>query len=139
MKATFALGCFWKPDDYFSKLKGVKSTSAGYSGGKKKNPTYKELGDNTETVEIEFDPKIISFKELLKHFWRLHDPTYKQDIQYQSMIFYHSEKQKEEAEASLKQREEKLGKKIVTKIVKAAKFYLAEKYHQKYLQKKRLF
>ena len=133
--ATFALGCFWGPDDYFSKLKGVMKTRVGYAGGTTKNPTYHNLGDYTETVEIIFDPKVISFEELLKHFWKQHDPTVKEVAQYQSIIFYHTLKQKKSAEKSKKEIGETLGKKIVTEIKKAGTFYEAEEYHQKYLQK----
>ncbi len=133
--ATFALGCFWGPDDYFSKLKGVIKTRVGYAGGTKKNPSYYNLGDHTETIEITFDPKIISFEELLKHFWKEHDPTEQQVTQYKSAIFYQNEEQKKLAEKSKKEMEKKLGRKIVTEIKKAGTFYQAEEYHQKYLQK----
>jgi len=133
--ATFALGCFWEPDDYFSKLKGVTKTRVGYSGGTKKNPSYYDLGDHTETIEITFDPKIISFEELLKHFWEEHDPTEQQVTQYKSAIFYQNKEQFVLAEKSKKEMEKKLGKEIVTDIEKAGTFYQAEEYHQKYLQK----
>lgn len=133
--ATFALGCFWGPDDHFSKLKGVSKTRVGYAGGKKKNPSYHNLGDHTETVEITFDPKIISFEELLKHFWKQHDPTVQEVTQYKSVIFYQNEEQKKLAEKSKQEAEKKLGRKIVTEIIKAGTFYQAEEYHQKYLQK----
>jgi len=132
--ATFALGCFWGPDDYFSKLKGVLKTRVGYMGGKKKNPSYYDLGDHTETVEITFDPKVISFEELLKHFWKEHDPTAQEVTQYKSAIFYQNKEQFTIAEKSKKAMEKKLGKEIVTDIEKAGTFYQAEEYHQKYLQ-----
>jgi methionine-S-sulfoxide reductase len=132
--ATFALGCFWGPDDYFSKLKGVIKTRVGYAGGTKKNPSYHNLGDHTETVEITFDPKIISFEELLKHFWQQHDPTLQEVTQYKSVIFYQDEEQKKIAEKSKQEAEKKLGK-VATEIKKAGTFYEAEEYHQKYLQK----
>ena len=133
--ATFALGCFWGPDDYFSKLKGVIKTRAGYAGGTKKNPSYHDLGDHTETIEITFDPKIISFEELLKHFWKEHDPTAQVVTQYKSAIFYQNEEQKKIAEKSKQAIEKKLGRKVATEIQKAGAFYQAEEYHQKYLQK----
>ncbi len=133
--ATFALGCFWGPDDYFSKLKGVIKTRVGYSGGTKKNPSYYDLGDHTETVEITFDLKIISFEELLKHFWKEHDPTEQQVTQYKSAIFYQNDEQKKLAEKSKKEVEQKLGRKVATEILKAGTFHQAEEYHQKYLQK----
>lgn len=134
-KATFALGCFWGPDDFFSKLKGVTQTTAGYSGGTKENPTYEDLGDYTETVEIMFDDVTVSYEDLLKHFWKLHDATEKHKTQYKSVIFYHDDAQKNSAEKSKVSEEKKLGKKIVTEIRPAAHFYKAEEYHQKYLQK----
>ncbi|HLD40280.1 MAG TPA: peptide-methionine (S)-S-oxide reductase MsrA [Candidatus Nanoarchaeia archaeon] len=133
--ATFALGCFWGPDDYFSKLKGVSKTRVGYMGGKKKNPSYYDLGDHTETIEITFNPKIISFEELLKHFWKEHDPTRQEVTQYKSAIFYQNLEQFKLAEKSKKEMEKKLGKEIITDIEKAGIFYQAEEYHQKYLQK----
>ncbi len=133
--ATFALGCFWGPDDYFSKIKGVTKTRVGYLGGTKKNPNYHDLGDHTEVVEITFDPKFISFEELLKHFWKEHDSTAQEVTQYKSAIFYQSEEQKKIAEKSKKEMEKELGRKIVTEIKKAGTFYQAEEYHQKYLQK----
>ena len=110
-------------------------TRVGYSGGTKKNPSYHELGDHTETIEITFDPKIISFEELLKHFWKQHDPTEHNVTQYKSAIFYQNEEQKKIAEKSKKEVEKKAGREVVTEIKKAGTFYLAEEYHQKYLQK----
>ena len=135
--ATFALGCFWGPDEYFSKLSGVLSTTVGYTGGIKEKPTYYILGDHTESVEIEFNPEKISYKELLDHFWHEHDPTYKTKTQYKSAIFVHDEEQKKVAEESLKNYQGKISGKIVTEIVPADTFYNAEDYHQKYLQKNR--
>ena len=133
--ATFALGCFWGPEDYFSKLKGVAKTVVGYAGGTKKNPSYYDLGDHTETIEITFDPKIISFEELLNHFWKEHDPTEQHVTQYKSAIFYQNKEQFVLAEKSKKEIEKKLGREVATDIEKAAIFYPAEEYHQKYLQK----
>ncbi|MBI2109249.1 MAG: peptide-methionine (S)-S-oxide reductase MsrA [Parcubacteria group bacterium] len=134
-KATFSLGCFWGPDDFFSTLKGVTETIVGYSGGTTENPNYEDLGDHTETIEISFDDTVISYEELLKHFWKLHDPTEEHKTQYKSIIFYHDDAQKNSAEKSKKYQENKLGKKIVTEIRPAVHFYKAEEYHQKYLQK----
>ena len=133
--ATLALGCFWGPEDYFSKLKGVLKTRVGYAGGTKKNPSYYNLGDHTETVEITFDPKIISFEALLKHFWKEHDPTVKYSNHYKSAIYYQDEEQHKIAEKSKQVIEKKLGRKVATEIQKAGAFYEAEEYHQKYLQK----
>jgi peptide-methionine (S)-S-oxide reductase len=149
-KATFAAGCFWGVEDIFMNTKGVVSTKVGYTGGHKKDPTYKDVcaGDtgHAEAVELEFDPKIISYKELLDVFWNMHDPTTHNrqgpDIgeQYRSAIFYHSEDQKKEAEASRKELNEsgKLKDKVVTEITEASEFYEAEEYHQKYIQKNHL-
>jgi len=133
--ATFALGCFWGPDDYFSKLDGVIKTRVGYASGTTPNPTYHSLGDHTETVEITFNPSIISFKKLLNHFWRKHDSTIPQIKQYQSVIFFHNKKQKEIAEKNLEEKQHKTSGKILTNIQTAGTFYEAEEYHQKYYQK----
>ena len=106
--ATFGGGCFWCVEACFDMLKGVESVTSGYSGGHKENPTYEEVctGEtgHAEVVQIAFDPSVISFSQLLESFWFLHDPTQLnrqgEDIgtQYRSVIFYHSEKQKEEAQ-----------------------------------------
>jgi peptide-methionine (S)-S-oxide reductase len=146
-KATFAAGCFWHVEEAFRQLKGVVSTTVGYIGGTTKNPTYEDVcTDKTghaEAVEITFDPKKISYEELLTIFWDVHDPTTKNrqgpDIgtQYRSAIFYHTEEQKKQAEQSKKNLEEsgKIRKKIVTELLKATIFYPAEEYHQHYLLK----
>ena len=148
-KATFAAGCFWHIEEEFRMMEGVKSTTVGYTGGKTDNPTYKDVcSDRTghaESIEIIFDPKKISYSELLEKFWEIHNPTTLNrqgldfGIQYRSAIFYHDEKQKKEALDS-KQKLQKTvkyqNKKIVTEIVKASKFFKAEDYHQKYLLKR---
>ena len=134
--ATFSMGCFWGPDEFFSKVPGVVRTTVGYSGGVKANPTYHDLGDHTETTEIEFDPAIVSYEQLLRHFWDQHDATYKAKTQYKSVIFTHSDAQLAAAEKS-KAEEEAKGFHIVTEIKPAMKFYNAEDYHQKYLDKNR--
>ena len=136
-KAIFAMGCFWGPDDFFSQLPGVLGTVVGYAGGTKKNPTYVDLGDHTETIEIDFDSSVISYKELLKHFWEGHDPMVPQKTQYKSIIFYRNERQRREAQESREQAEGKHSGKIVTEIRPAEIFYKAEEYHQKYFQKQR--
>lgn len=133
--ATFALGCFWSPDDYFSKLEGIIKTTVGYAGGTTPNPSYYNLGDHTETVEIIFNPSKISYETLLDHFWKMHDPTIPQSKQYRSVIFVHNKKQREIAEKSLKKEQKKKIGKILTNIESAIQFYKAEKYHQKYYQK----
>ena len=148
-KATFAAGCFWHVEEAFRKVKGVISTTVGYIGGNLENPTYEDVcTDKTghaEAIEIEYDPREVSYNELLDIFWQIHDPTTLNrqgpDIgtQYRSAILYHNEKQKKMAQDS-KQKLQKTNryknKNIATEITKASKFYKAEEYHQRYLQKK---
>ncbi len=143
-RATFAAGCFWGIEAQFRKMKGVIDTQVGYTGGTLKKPTYEQVceGDtgHAEAVEVTFDPKIISYEELLNLFWQIHDPTLKNrqgpDIgtQYRSVIFTHNETQEKIAKKS-KEALIKSGKKIVTEIVPATVFYRAEEYHQRYHDK----
>ena len=145
-KATFAAGCFWHVEEAFREIKGVISTTVGYTGGKMKNPTYEEVcTDETghaEAVQIEYDPKIVPYEKLLDAFWTIHDPTQKnrqgpdEGTQYRSAIFYHTEEQKKIAEKSLKEEQKKNEEKIPTEITKATVFYPAEEHHQKYLMKR---
>ena len=147
-KATFAAGCFWGVEAIFEKTEGVEKTKVGYTGGKTKNPTYEQVcTDKTghaEAVQIIYNPKIITYEQLLETFWMIHDPTQKNrqgpDIgtQYRSAIFYHNQEQKQIAEKSKKQKEKDLDIKIQTEITYAKKFYPAEEYHQKYLKKQGL-
>ena len=146
--ATFGGGCFWGVEASFKNIKGVISTKVGYMGGTITNPTYEDVcTDKTghiEVVQLIYDPYRVSYYKLLEIFWNIHDPTqYNRqgpDIgtQYRSVIFFHNEKQKKIAEKSRIELEEsrKYKKRIVTEIIKATKFYLAEEYHQKYYQKK---
>lgn len=146
-RATFAAGCFWGVEDAFLKMKGVKSTRVGYTGGNFPDPSYEDVcTDRTghaEAIELEFDPNEISYKELLDFFWSIHNPTTKNrqgpDIgsQYRSTIFYHNPEQENIARKSKQQLDDSnsLQNKIVTEIVPAATFYQAEDYHQKYYQK----
>lgn len=147
-KASFALGCFWHPDEIFSKVPGVVKTRVGYSGGHVKEPTYEMVCSGStghaETVEVEYDPEQVSYEKLLQIFWQSHDPTQVDrqgpDIgnQYRSVIFTHDSMQHQTAEKSLVSQEEKLeGKRIATKIETAVLFYPAEEYHQKYNEKQR--
>ena len=149
-EATFAAGCFWGVEAAFRQINGVISTTVGYMGGIMKNPSYEDVcTDKTghaEAVQVEFDPKQVSYEKLLDVFWNNHNPTQLNrqgpDVgtQYRSAIFYHNEAQKKAAIAS-KQKLEKSGKwqvKIVTEIVPAQTFYRAEEYHQRYLEKKGL-
>lgn len=148
MKATFAAGCFWHVEEAFRQVPSVKCTQVGYTGGTTKNPSYEDVctgrTGHTETVEIDFEPKKVSYKQLLAVFWQNHNPTQMNqqgpDIgtQYRSAIFYHSEQQKKEAEVSLREEQKKYKEAIVTKILPAGPFYRAEEYHQRYLQKRGL-
>jgi peptide-methionine (S)-S-oxide reductase len=145
--ATFAAGCFWGVQSTFDEVPGVIKTTVGYTGGKTENPNYKEVCYNdtghAEALEIEFDPKKVSYEKLVEIFWEMHDPTTLNrqgpDVgdQYRSAIFYHNPEQKKIAEASKTALDKKgtLGKPIVTQIVPAVKFYPAEEYHQKYNEK----
>ncbi|KKR10990.1 MAG: Peptide methionine sulfoxide reductase [Candidatus Woesebacteria bacterium GW2011_GWA1_39_21] len=144
--ATLAGGCFWCTEAVFQRLKGVLSVTSGYSGDGKINPTYDEVSTGKsgyiESVQIEFDPEIISFSQILDVFWNTHDPTtvdrQGNDVgpQYKSAIFYRNRKQKDAAEKSKKE----LGKEgvyknpAVTKILPFAKFYPAEKYHVRFYE-----
>jgi peptide methionine sulfoxide reductase msrA/msrB len=143
-KATFAAGCFWGVQAAFDETKGVVKTTAGYTGGHVKNPTYEQVCSHTtghaEAVEVEFDPAVVSYQQLLDLFWDIHDPRQKNrqgpDIgdNYRSAIFTHSAEQQTMAEASKKREESKAPGKtpIVTEIVPAPEFYPAEAYHQHY-------
>ena len=146
-KATFAAGCFWGVEDAFRQVKGVLSTSVGYTGGTKLNPTYKEVctggTGHAEAVEVEFDPGQVSYLELLATFWKSHDPTTLNrqgpDIgpQYRSAIFFHDAEQEQEARDSkaVLEKEGVFRRPIVTQIVAAGPFYRAEEYHQQYFEK----
>lgn len=147
-KATFGAGCFWGVEEIFRNLKGVLSTAVGYAGGTKDNPTYEDVcTDKTrhaEVVQVEFDPSKISYDELLDVFWSNHNPTTMNrqgpDVgtQYRSVIFYDSPEQEVTALAS-KERLDKSGRfnrPVVTQIEPAPKFWRAEEYHQRYLQKR---
>ena len=144
--ATFAAGCFWGVEDAFMKVKGVKSTRVGYTGGNLTNPTYEDVcTDRTghaEAIQLKYDPKEISYKELLELFWSLHNPTtinrQGPDIgtQYRSSVFFHTPEQEKIAKRVKQELDgSKFQNKIVTEIVPASIFYQAEEYHQKYYQK----
>jgi peptide-methionine (S)-S-oxide reductase len=149
-KATFGAGCFWGVEAAFRQIKGVKSTAVGYEGGTLDNPTYRDVcSDRTghaEVVEVDYDPERVSYEQLLQVFWENHNPTTLNrqgpDIgtQYRSAIFYHDAEQQKLATAS-KERLTQAGtfkRPIVTEIVPAQTFYLAEDYHQQYLEKRGL-
>jgi peptide-methionine (S)-S-oxide reductase len=146
-QATFAGGCFWCMEPPFDELPGVISTTSGYTGGHKVNPTYAEVSagktGHAEAVQVLFDPTKISYEKLLDVFWHNVDPTTPNrqfcDVgsQYRTAIFYHTDEQKRLAEASKKALEQsgQLSRPIVTEIVAASEFYPAEEYHQDYYQK----
>ena len=146
-KATFAGGCFWCMEPPYDKLDGVIATISGYIGGKKANPTYQEVSAGTtghaEVVEVEYDPKKISYEKLLDVFWKNIDPTQKDaqfcdhGTQYRSGIFYHDAEQKRLAEASKAAlvKNKPFKGEIVTEITPATTFYRAEEYHQDYYVK----
>ena len=141
----FAAGCFWKPDLEFEELKGVKKTEVGYCGGDSSSTTYENVcsgnTNHAEVVKVFYDEKIISYKELVKFFFKIHNPTTLNrqgpDIgtQYRSEVFYCSEKQKNIAQKVLEEENKKFSGKIVTKISKEINYCKAEDYHQKYLKK----
>jgi len=145
--ATFGAGCFWCSEAVFQRIKGVESVVSGYSGGHVKNPSYELVQTGTtghaEVVQITFDPKVISYEELLDVFWKSHDPTKlnKQGLdkgpEYRSVIFYHDEQQKEQAEKSKKKAARSGGtsRKIVTEISPFKEFYPAEDDHQNFFNK----
>jgi peptide-methionine (S)-S-oxide reductase len=146
-KATFAGGCFWCTEAVFLQLDGVTKVLPGYTGGKTANPTYKEVcsGEtgHAEAIEITYDPAKLSYIELLRIFFATHDPTtinrQGNDVgtQYRSEIFYHSDDQKEQAEAyiQLLNDENTYGKKVVTKLSPATAFHPAEDYHQNFYER----
>jgi peptide-methionine (S)-S-oxide reductase len=153
-QATFGGGCFWCTEAVFQNLKGVEKVVSGYTGGRIANPTYKEvcsgLTGHNEVIQITFDPAVISYEELLEVFWKTHDPTTLNrqgndaGTQYRSGIYYHSEAQKAAAEAAAAAVDEALaagtfrkvvGRSVVSEILPAGPYFLAEAYHQQYLSR----
>ena len=144
-KVTLGGGCFWCLEAFFEKFEGVDDVVSGYAGGKKENPTYEQVcGGNTghaEVVQIEFNPKKISLKQILEIFWEMHDPTTlnrqgnDSGTQYRSIIFYNNEEQKAVIEQSKAEAAKKYSQPIVTEIAPLTKFYAAEDYHQDYFRK----
>ena len=144
-KATFAGGCFWCMEPPYDELEGVISTTSGYIGGSKKNPTYEEVSSggtgHTEAVQITYDPARVSYERLLEVFWRNIDPFNPNGqfcdsgSQYRPAIFYHDETQKALAEASKKKVQARFKQPIVTEIGRASEFYPAEDYHQDYYRR----
>ena len=122
----------------FGIIEGVIRTRVGYAGGRKENPSYSNIGDHTETVQVDFDPRKISYDRLLDIFWNSHDPTQRTWLrQYMHAVFFNTEQQRESALASLAVVEKKIGRKVRSQILPLRTFYLAEDYHQKYLLKRR--
>ena len=144
--AVLALGCFWGPEIKFSKIEGIIKTEVGYCGGDSPTTTYKEVctgnTNHAEVVKLDFDEKIISYEKILKIFFQIHDPTTLNSqgpdfgTQYRSEIFYLNDNQKVIAEKVLKEVNERLSGKVVTKISLLKNYCPAEEYHQKYLEKR---
>ena len=144
--AVLALGCFWGPEIKFSKIEGIIKTEVGYCGGDTPVTTYKEVctgnTNHAEVVKLDFDEKVITYEKILKIFFQIHDPTTLNSqgpdfgTQYRSEIFYLNDKQKIIAEEVLKDINERLSGKVVTKISLLKNYCTAEEYHQKYLEKR---
>jgi len=147
--ATLAGGCFWCLEAVYDQIKGVVSVESGYSGGKMPNPSYEDVctgrTGHAETVQVTFDPSVVSYRDLLNVFFGIHDPTTLNrqgaDVgtQYRSAIFYHNEEQKNEAEQLIKELNEQhiWDAPIVTEVKPFDKFYIAEDYHQEYYEHNR--
>ncbi|MFP4546229.1 MAG: peptide-methionine (S)-S-oxide reductase MsrA [Methanomassiliicoccales archaeon] len=143
--ATFGAGCFWGVESTFRRVKGVLATEVGYMGGTMENPTYRDvctgMTGHAEVVQVTYDPGKVSYDDLLEVFWRAHDPTTKDrqgpDVgtQYRSVIFYHDEDQRERAERSKREVQERLRGRVVTTIEPASTLWRAEEYHQRYFEK----
>ena len=142
--ATLAGGCFWCLEAVFDEVKGVQSVESGYAGGQVANPSYRDvctgMTGHAEVTQVTFDPKIISYRDVLHVFFAIHDPTTMNrqgaDVgtQYRSAIFYHTDEQKKVAEETIKELNDQhiWDKPIVTEVTKLDKFYMAEDYHQEY-------
>jgi methionine-S-sulfoxide reductase len=144
-KATLAGGCFWGVEELIRKMPGVINTEVGYTGGTTENPKYDDVKTgrtgHAESLEIEFDPATVSYDEILDYFFRLHDPTTinqqgnDRGTQYRSAIFFHDAAQREAAERAKERAQAKWPRPIVTEIVPASRFWIAEDFHQDYLQR----
>src|SRR5712692_5377240 len=145
--ATLGGGCFWCTEAVFSQLRGVERVESGFSGGQSRNPTYREVcteeTGHAEVVNLAFDPSVVSYEELLRIFFTVHDPTtlnrqgHDEGTQYRSVIFYHGGAQKEVAERVIKDVNDSgiWGRPVVTQLVPFEAFYKAEDYHQEYFNK----
>ena len=144
--AVLALGCFWGPEKKYGQLEGVYKTEVGYCGGNSPNTNYREVCTGTtnhaEAVKLEFDPKVISYEEIIKKFFEFHDPTTLNSqgpdfgTQYRSEIFYLNNEQKKIAEKVINEENVRLSGKVVTKLSELKNYCAAEEYHQKYLEKR---
>lgn len=131
--ATFALGCFWGPDARFGALDGVLRTRVGYAGGTTDQPTYKTMGDHMETLQLDYDPRVQPYTQLLELFFNSHSPYHAPwKRQYGSAIFYHTAEQHRLIEEKIGAQEAETGKKVHTEVNPYSTFYLAEERHQKY-------
>ena len=144
--AILGLGCFWSPEIKFSKLEGIIKTEVGYCGGHSSQTNYREVCSGTtnhaEVVKLDFDPKIITFEQILEHFFKFHDPTTLNSqgpdfgTQYRSEIFYLNDEQKKIAKNIIDKENVRLSGKVVTKISQVKNYCAAEEYHQRYLEKR---
>ncbi|HKR55800.1 MAG TPA: peptide-methionine (S)-S-oxide reductase MsrA [Gemmatimonadales bacterium] len=140
--ATLAGGCFWCLEAVFQQLKGVSKVSSGYAGGKRPNPTYEQVctgaTGHAEVVQVEFDPAVISYRDLLDVFFTIHDPTTLNQqgadvgTQYRSAIFFHTPEQQRDANDAIAEAQKTWDDPIVTEIVPLTQFYPAEEYHKDY-------
>jgi len=143
--AVLALGCFWGPEKKYGQLDGIYRTEVGYCGGNSPNTNYREVCTGTtnhaEAVKLEFDPKVITYEQIIKKFFEFHDPTTLNSqgpdfgTQYRSEIFYLNEEQKNIAQKVIDDVNKKLSGKVVTKLSELKNYCTAEEYHQKYLEK----
>ena len=144
--AVLALGCFWGPEKKYGQLEGVYRTEVGYCGGNSPNTNYREVCTGTtnhaEAVKLEFDPKVISYEEIIKKFFEFHDPTTLNSqgpdfgTQYRSEIFYLNDGQKKIAQKVINEENVRLSGRVVTKLSELKNYCAAEEYHQKYLEKR---
>ena len=144
--AVLALGCFWGPEKKYGQLDGIFRTEVGYCGGNSPNTNYREVCTGTtnhaEAVKLEFDPKVITYEQIIKRFFEFHDPTTLNSqgpdfgTQYRSEIFYLNEEQKNIAQKVIDEENLKLSGKVVTKLSELKNYCTAEEYHQKYLEKR---
>ena len=144
--AVLALGCFWGPEKKYGQLEGIYRTEVGYCGGNSPNTNYREVCTGTtnhaEAVKLEFDPKVITYEQIIKRFFEFHDPTTLNSqgpdfgTQYRSEIFYLNDEQKNIAQKVIDEENLKLSGKVVTKLSELKNYCTAEEYHQKYLEKR---